>query len=74
MLTELTVKREKVLAPLFDDPPLTLAEAAFACHVSVSTLRNWIAADQVSAVHIGRKLMLLSSEVCRIRDGGVRLK
>ena len=74
MLAELAVKRERVLASFFEDPLLTLAQAAEAISVPVSTLRSWVQNGEVHAVRVGRKIMVASSEIRRIRAGGFVLK
>jgi len=75
MLAELAVKRERVLASFFEDPLLTLEQTALAIgNVSVSTLRNWIHNGEVHGVRVGRKIMVPSTEIKRIRNGGNALK
>ena len=73
-MVDLAVAREKVLAPLYEDPVLTLQESAECLHVPVGTLRSWVQSGAVNVVRIGRKIFLSVSEIRRLRSGGFALR
>ena len=76
MALEEVVAKQKanVLAGFLEDPLFNLEQSSIALNVPVGTLRNWVHTGRVNVVRIGRKIYIASSEIRRIRTGGVTLK
>jgi excisionase family DNA binding protein len=56
----------------FDEPFLTVAEVAEILRLNPQTVRNWIDAGSLPAIHVGRRVRIKRADLDRILENGYR--